>query len=152
MHAAVKHSKQSTLDSLPNPPLKEFSKAVEFEHKKQIIIEVGTVTKEDELALEVGFRLVPSKLAFSKVTSDLYFDGQKLNSVYISIPQSQIAANEFTFTPVLDMKGICAGSHIVKVEMYELWSSGEKLTCSSREVAVNYAPINKEDRFIRFQL
>ena len=153
MYAAVKHSKQSTLDSLPDKPKKEFSKAVEFEHKKQIIItEIGTVTKEDELALEVGFRLVPSKFAFSKVTSDLFFDGQKLNSACISIPQSSLAANEFTLTPVLDMKGISAGSHNIKVEMYELWSSGEKLTCTSKEVAVNYVPINKEDRLIRFPI
>lgn len=148
--AAVKQSKQSTLDSLPDKPKKEFAKAPEFEHKKQIIItEIGTVTKEDELALEVEFRLLPSKAAFSKVTSDLYFDDQKLNSACISIPQSPLATNEFTLTPVLDMKGISAGSHTIKVEMYELWSSGEKLTCSSKEVAVNYVPINKEDRLIR---
>jgi hypothetical protein len=49
----------------------------------------------------------------------------------------------------MDMKGISAGSHTIKVEMCELWSSGEKLTCSSKEVAVNYVPINKEDRLIR---
>ena len=33
--------------------------------------------------------------------------------------------------------------------MYELWSSGEKLTCTTKEVTVNYVPINREDRLIK---
>jgi hypothetical protein len=150
MWAAIKQSKQTTLDTLPNVPQKESTRASESERKKQIIItEIGTVTKEDELALEVWFSLLPSKAAFSKITSDLYFDGQRLNSACISIPQSQLATDEFEFTPVLDMKGISAGLHIIKVEMYELWSSGEKLTCASKEVAVEYIPISRERRLIK---
>jgi hypothetical protein len=149
MLAAAKQSKQTTLDSLPEVPKKESAKAVESEQKKQIVItEIDTVTKEDELALKVGFRLLPSKTAFSKIVADLYFDGQRLNSVRISIPQSPLAADDFELTPVLDMKGISAGSHIIKVEMYELWS-GEKLTCASKEVAVEYVPKSREDRLIK---
>jgi len=150
MRAAVKQSKQTTLDNLPDAPQKESAKAVKSEQKKQIIItEIGTVAKEDELALEVGFRLLPSKTAFSKITTNLYFDAQKLNSACISIPQSPLATCDFELTPVLDMKGISAGSHIIKVEMYELWSSGEKLAHTSKERVVEYVPKRREDRLIK---
>ena len=47
------------------------------------------------------------------------------------------------------MKGISSGSHLIKVEMYELWSSGEKLTCASKEVSVEYVPQSREDRLIK---
>jgi hypothetical protein len=47
------------------------------------------------------------------------------------------------------MKGITAGSHTIKVEMYELWSSGEKLNYTSKEVAVEYIPKSREDRLIK---
>ena len=110
--ASVKQSKQKTLDNLPAVSQKEPAKTVAPEQRKQIIITgIGTVTKEDELALEVGFRLSPSKSACSKITSDLYFDQQKLRSACISIPQSPLATDDFELTPVLDMKGISAGSH-----------------------------------------
>jgi hypothetical protein len=153
MLTAIEQSKQTTLGSFPDMPQKESARADESEQKKQIIItEIGTVTKEDELALEVRFRLLPSKTAFSKITSDLYFDEQKLNSACISIPQSPLATNDFELNPVLDMKGIAAGPHIIRVEMCELWSSGEKLTHASKEVAVNYVPINREDRLIKIPI
>lgn len=44
--------------------------------------------------------------------------------------------DDFELTPVLDMKGISSGSHVIKVEMYVLWS-GEKLACASKEVVVD---------------
>lgn len=47
------------------------------------------------------------------------------------------------------MKGIAAGSHVINVEMFELWSSGEKLSATSREVTINYVPIRREDRLIK---
>jgi hypothetical protein len=148
--AAVKQSKQTTLDSLPKVPKKEYAKTVESEHKRQIIItEIDTVTKEDELALKVDFRLLPSRTAFSKITSELYFDAQKLKVFHISIPQSPLATDDFELTPVLDMKGINAGSHTIKVEMYELRSSGEKLTCTSKEVTMEYVPKSREDRLVK---
>jgi hypothetical protein len=147
---SLKPFKQLTLDSLPNAPKKEPAEAPSSIQKKQIIItEIVTVTKEDELALKIGFKLLPSKTAFSKVQSNLWFDDQQISSVSISIPQSPLATDEFELTPVLDMKGITAGSHTIKVEMYELWSSGEKLNYTSKEVAVEYIPKSREDRLIK---
>lgn len=153
MREAVKQSKQTTLDDLPDVPQKKTVKGVESESKKQIIItEIGTVTKEDELTLEIGFRLIPSKTAFSKIRADLFFNEQKLNSVSITIPQSPLAANDFELTPVLGMKGIKAGSHTIKVEMYELWPTGEKLSSTSKEVTVEYVPQTRESRFIEIPI
>jgi hypothetical protein len=60
-----------------------------------------------------------------------------------------LSRDEFELTPVLDMKGIAAGSHYIKVEMYELWSEGEKLSFTQKEVTVQYVPQNKESRLIR---
>jgi hypothetical protein len=150
MRAAARQPKQATLDNLPSVPQKESVKAVESEPKKQIIItEISTVTKEDELALKIGFKLLPSKTAFSKVKSNLWFDDQQISSVSISIPQSPLASNAFEINPVLDMKGITAGSHTIKVEMHELWASGEKLNYTSKEVTVEYIPKSREDRLIK---
>ena len=147
---SLKPFKQLTLDSLPNPPKKEPAEAPSSTQKKQIIItEIVAVTKEDELALKIGFKLLPSKTAFSKVKSNLWFDDQQISSVSISIPQSPLASNAFEINPVLDMKGITAGSHTIKVEMYELWASGEKLNYTSKEVTVEYIPKSREDRLIR---
>jgi len=153
MRAAVKQSKQATLDSLRDVPQKESAKEIDSDQKKQIVItKIDTVTREDELALKVDFRLLPSRTAFSKITSELYFDGQKLKVVRISIPQGPLTADDFELTPVLDMKGINAGLHKIKVEMYELWDSGEKLTCTSKEVTVEYAPKSRENRLIKIPI
>jgi hypothetical protein len=145
-----KASKQLTLDSLPNAPTKESDKASACIHEKQIIItEIGTLTKEDELAIKVGFKLLPSKTAFSKVKSDLWFDNQQISSVSISIPQGPLTQDEFELTPVLDMKGIIAGSYIIKVEMYELWASGERLSQAAKVIAVDYVPQTRESRLVK---
>ena len=137
MRAAAKQSKQQTLDSLQDAPQKEPDRAVDSDQKKHIVItEIGTQTKEDELALKVAFRLLPSKTAFSKVKSDLWFDGQKISSVTVGIPQSPLATNDFELTPVLNMKGISAGSHAIKAEMCELWAENEKSTSTSKEVTI----------------
>ena len=141
--------KQLTLDSMSNTPKKESNNTKGRIQEKQIIItEIGVNTKEDELALKVGFKLLPSKTVFSKVKSDLWFDHQQISSVCISIPQSTLATDDFELTPVLDMKGISAGPHAIKVEMYELWSSGEKLSFTSKEVTVNYTPQTRESKLI----
>jgi hypothetical protein len=47
------------------------------------------------------------------------------------------------------MKGIPAGSYTIKVEMYELWSSGEKLSEGLKELNVNYEPQTRESRFVK---
>jgi hypothetical protein len=150
MRAAAKQSKQRKLDSLQDAPQKEPPKADTSVPKRHIVItEIGTQTKEDELALRIAFRLLPSKTGFSKVKSDLWFDGQQISSVTIGIPQSPLATNDFELTPVLDMKGITGGPHTIKAEMYELWSSDEKLTNASKEVTIEYVPMKREDRMIR---
>ena len=150
---SLKPSKQTTLDSLPNAPKKEPAETPSSIQKKQIIItEIVAVTEEDELALKIGFKLLPSKTAFSKVQSNLWFDDQQINSASINIPQSHLATDEFELNPVLDMKGISAGSHTIKVEMYELWSNGEKLTCTSKEVTIEYVPQTRESRLIRIPM
>ena len=137
MHKSIKtrrlkgkmRSKQTTLDNLPEAPKNESIETFVNNPKKQIVItEIGFVTKENELALRIEFGLFPSKKFFSKMRADLFFDGQNLRSVSIMIPQSPLARDDFKLTPVLDMKGITAGSHVIRVEMFELWDSGEKFT------------------------
>ncbi|MGD0995132.1 MAG: hypothetical protein ABR909_06365 [Candidatus Bathyarchaeia archaeon] len=149
----LKAPKQLTLDNLPNDPIKESDNITKHIYEKHIIItEIGAITREDELALKIGFKLLPSKTAFSKVKSDLAFDNQQISSVIIRIPQSPLAGDDFELTPVLDMKGITAGSHSIKVEMYEPWSNGEKLSFTSKEVTVEYVPKTRESRLIEIPI
>jgi hypothetical protein len=150
IRADVKHSKQATLGTLPETRKAEPTKAAVPEQKKQIqITEIGTTTREDELVLKIGFRLLPSRTVFSRVTSDLYFDEEKIDSLRLRVLQGPLATDASEFSSVLDMTGIGKGQHILRVEMYELWSSGEKLTSTSKEVTVEYVPLRREDRLVR---
>ena len=142
-------SKQTTLDNLPEAAKKIFETVVDKPKKLIVITEIGFVTKEDELALRIEFGLFPSKKLFSKIRADLFFDGQKLRSVSIMIPQSPLARDDFELTPVLDMEGITAGSHVIRVEMFELRDSGEKFTCTSKEVRIEYVPLRREGKLIK---
>jgi hypothetical protein len=83
------------------------------------------------------------------VKSDLWFDNQQISSLSISIPQGHLAADDFELTPVLDMTGVIAGPHTIKVEMYELWSSGEKLSQAVKEVTIDYVPQTRESRLVK---
>ena len=47
------------------------------------------------------------------------------------------------------MTGISQGPHRLRVEMYELWSSSEKLSVTSKELTIDYVPIKREDKLIR---
>ena len=47
------------------------------------------------------------------------------------------------------MKGIIAGEYPIRVEMYEPWSSGEKLNFTFKEIAVQYVPQTKEARLVK---
>jgi hypothetical protein len=146
----LKLSKQLTMDNLSNAPKKEPAETTASVREKQIVItEVGTLTKEEELVLKVGFTLFPSKNVFSKVQSDLWFDDQKISSISIRIPQGHLAADDFELSPVLDVRGLPAGYHIIKVEMYELWSSGEKLSQAVKEVNVEYVQQTRQSRFVK---
>jgi len=149
MRTAAKQPKQAKLDNIPKLPNKAPAKPVGDGQKKQITItEIAAVTREDELALRIGFKLFPSRATFSKITSDLYFDGKKMGSTRLAIIQGPLATDGSEVTSVLDMKGISSGAHIIRVEMYELWSSGEKLTSASKEVTIKYVPLKREDRLI----
>ena len=146
----LKTQKQLRLDDLPNTPTEGTNKTPKQIQQKQITInEIGAITKEDELALKIGFKLSPSKTAFPKVNMDLSFDNQQVNSVLIRIPQGPLAQDEFELTPVLDMKGIPPGSYNIKFEMYELWTDGNKLSYVSEEIKIDYSPVRKEDRLIK---
>ena len=149
MRSDVKYSKQSTFGNLPERLQEEPGKVVVPKQKKQIeITEISAQTREDELAFKVGFRLLPSRTAFCRVTSDLFFDEQKIDSLRLRIVQGPLASDDLEFSSVLDMTGIGEGQHILRVDMYELWSSGEKLTCASKELNIEYVPMKKEDRLI----
>lgn len=146
----LKASKQLTLDNLTTDPIKESSKATKPIQEKQIIItDISAITIEDMLALKIGFKLLPSKTAFSKLKSDLWFNNQQIKSVLIRIIQGSLATDEFELTPLLDMKGITAGSHTIKVEMYEPWSNSEKLSFTQKEVTVQYVPKTRESKLIK---
>ena len=152
VHASLK-SGQTTWDNLPATPKKETTTTTEPGLKKQIAVtEIKTETREDELALTVSFKLLPSKKAFSKITSDLFFDGNQLSSRCLSVIQGPLAVDDSEFTCVLDMKGIGAGPHTVTVEMCELWGSEEKLNCTSKEVTIDYVPLRREDRLIKIPI
>ena len=47
------------------------------------------------------------------------------------------------------MKGIPPGNHCIKLEMYELWYSGEKLLQTFKEVTVDYVPLTRQSRLIK---
>jgi hypothetical protein len=149
MSKKPKLPKQLTLDNLPNAKEKTAQMPTPTYVKRIIITEIDTLTKEDELELKVGFTLFPAKSSFSKVNLDLFFDNQQIKSFSIRIPQSPLAKDEFEITPVLDMNGIPAGKHSIKVELYELWSSSEKLLQTFKEVTVNYVPLTREFRLVK---
>jgi hypothetical protein len=139
--------KQLTLDSLSTGVPNKTNIPINL---KQIAITgIDTTSREDELVLKTSFELIPSKTAFSKVKLDLWFDDQQISSISISIPQGPLTADEFELKPVLDMKGIPAGIHTIKLEMYELWSSGEKLSPVTKEILFEYQPQTRESRLIK---
>jgi hypothetical protein len=142
----VKKTKQYTFDTLPEPKAKQ---AVSKTEKSILIAQLEYTIEENGLELSVAFRLLPSQNHFSNLTLELFFDDNKLNSYLISIPPSQLLSNELEFPISLDMQGICSGSHTIKVEMFERWHTGEKLTSASRYVIVEYSPTRKEDRYVK---
>ena len=149
MKVDVKQAKQSTLEDLSFQFNINRSKEAAKPTKAIVINRVADVTKEDELELKVEFTLLPSKASFSKINLDLYFHEQLLNSTPLCIPQSSLLNDSFEFPQILDMKGIAEGSYLFRVEMYELWSSGEKLNFTAKEVVVQYVPQTRESRLVK---
>ena len=124
---AFDKSKQSTLDDLSFQFNIQKPNRQTNPQKKLWLTTFQSVINEDELAINVEFTLLPSKLAFSKINLDIYFEDQLLKSIILGIPQSSLLNDNFDFPIVLDMRGISAAKYIVRVEMFELWPSGEKL-------------------------
>jgi len=145
----VKHAKQSTLDDLSFQFTINRTQEAIKPTKEIIINKISDTTKEDELALKVEFSLLPSKTSFSKINLDLFFQEHLLNSTTISIPQSTLLSDTSEFPLILDMKGIIAGEYPIRVEMYEPWSSGEKLNFTFKEIAVQYVPQTREARIVK---
>ncbi len=144
----VKPAKQLTFDSLNSTPQKQAD--LKTSPQKQIIItQTETSTGIDELTLKIGFKLQPSRLAFSKVKADLFFEATHISSALIRVLQGPLATDESEYAWVLDMKGILQGVYRLKVEMYELWSSGEKVNQTNRELTLNYVPQTRHARLIR---
>ena len=113
------------------------------------IAQLEQTINENELELSVTFRLLPSKNHYSNLMLELHFDNTLLQTYRINIPSSQLLSDELAFPVTLDMTGICPGEHTVKVEMYERWQTGEKLTSASKYVLVQYSPTRREDRYIK---
>jgi hypothetical protein len=149
MKADVKQAKQSTIEDLTFQFNIKRSKEATAPTKAIVINRIFDETKEDELELKVEFTLLPSKASFSKINLDLYFHEQLLNSTPIYIPQSSLLNDSFEYSLILDMKGIAAGSYLFKVEMYEPWSSCEKLNFTAKEVVVQYMPQTRESRLVK---
>jgi hypothetical protein len=157
MQASCKTRKQLTLDNLPAEPKKELSEKEELsrssfsgtpdkQNKQIIITKIGSVIEEDELTLDVDFRLAPNKKAFSKIKYDLWFDEKRTKSVLLDIVHSFGTTDEFTLKASLDLNGMRPGLHAVKVEMYELSSSGQICAYTLKEATVEYLPQKRESR------
>jgi hypothetical protein len=149
MAVDVKQLKQSTLEDLSFQFNIDRTKEAIKSTKAIVINEISDATKEDELALKVEFSLLPSNASFSKINLDLYFQEQPINSTTISISQSSLLGDSLEFPQFLDMKGIVAGEYLIRVEMYEPWSSGEKLNFTAKEIAVQYVPKTRADRLVK---
>ncbi len=149
MKIAIKQPKQSTLDNLIFQFNIQKSTASTKPEKANVINDITNIFRENELALKIEFELLPSKTSFSKIKLDLYFENQLINYTTIGIPQSTLLTDNFDFPIVLDMRGISAGMCQIRVEMYEPWSSVEKLNFTAKEIVVDYIPQSMESRLIK---
>jgi hypothetical protein len=150
MRADVKYSKQSTFGNIPEAKKCDSPTEVPVELRKHIqITNITTSTKEDKLVFKVGFKMLPSKTAFSRLTADVYFDEHKIDCLRFRIIQGPLATDYSEFSFVIDMTGIAKGQHCLRIELYELWSATEKLTCASKEITVQYVPVRREERLIK---
>jgi hypothetical protein len=140
----INKAKQATFDNLPKTQETHESKP-----QKSILLHLSHTIKECELNLSINFQLLPSRMHFSNLQLDLYFDNNKVNSYQISIPPSRLLSDELEFPIALDMTGICQGEHIIKVDLAEKWETGEILTHASQYVVVAYSPVRREERLVK---
>jgi hypothetical protein len=99
-----------------------------------------------------GFKLLPSRTAFSRLHADLCFDEQKIDSLHFSILHGPLATDTCEFSSVLNLTGVSQGKHALTAELYESWSSTEKLTQTSKTVDVDYVPVKRADRAINVRI
>ena len=149
MTKTTKPPKQFTLDNFPDAQPKDALEIIKEPQDEPITItQIQPITKEDELTIKIAFKL-PSKKAFSRVQSDLWFDRELAGSVVVRMLQGPLAMDESEFSAVLDMKGIAAGPHIIGVEMFGLWGNDEKLCRTIQEITVDYVPQTRLSRLVR---
>lgn len=149
MTKTTKPPKQFTLENFPDAQPKDALEIIKEPQDEPIkITQIEPVTKEDELTIKIAFKL-PAKKAFSRVQSDLRFDRELAGSVVVRMLQGPLATDESEFSAVLDMKGIVGGPHIIGVEMFGLWDSGEKLCRAIREITVDYVPQTRQSRLVK---
>ena len=117
----------------------EFNKKLPIKQKQIVINRIGTITKYDEMIITVEFKLIPSKTVFSKIKSTLWFDDQEVKSALIEIPQKFGFSDEFQLKSELDMRGINAGVHTIRVELNDLFSTVGVI----KEEIIEYVPIDK---------
>jgi hypothetical protein len=134
-----KQVKQLKLDIFPY----EWQTAPPRKNRHIVINRIDSVTKCDEMALIVEFKLIPSKIEFSKVKSTLWFDDQEVKSELIRIPQGFGISDEFQLKSELDMRGISAGAHTIKVELHDLYSS----CFGIKEKTVEYVPLDRKSGY-----
>ena len=147
MKTAASQAKQSTLDIISLQFKIEKANEANKPIKEITIDNIEYNVKEDELALKIGFSLLPSKHAFSKVHLDLFFQETLISSTVLNIPQSPLLHDNFEYPLILDMRGIETGKYLLNVEMYELWSSSEKLNFASKQIVIKYVPQTRESRY-----
>ena len=149
MKANVELAKQSTLDDLSFQFNVARGKDAVKSSKAIIINHIRDTTKEDELELKVEFSLLPSKASFSKINLDLYFQENLLKSTPLHITPSVLLGDSLEYPLPLDMRGIVEDNYLIRVEMYEPWSSGEKLNFTSKEITVQYVPKTRAERLVK---
>ncbi|KON33005.1 MAG: hypothetical protein AC479_05935 [miscellaneous Crenarchaeota group-6 archaeon AD8-1] len=140
-------SKQLRLDNLPSEELASGKEVLEQKRKISINnICLDLDFKRDELALKVDFSLLPSKVSFSKLKADLWFDNTKVKSVQFDILHTFGRTDDFSLRATLDFFGVKPGSHAVKVELYEVSSFRKNLAYAVKETTVEYNPPSKKER------
>jgi hypothetical protein len=144
----INRAKQATFDNLPKTT--ETPRAPK--PQKSISLQLSHILKEAELELKVNFHLMPSRMHFSNLVLDLFFDNNKVNSYLIAIPPSRLLSDELEFPITMDMTGISPGEHVIKVDLDEKWQSGEVMTHASQYVVLSYLPVRREDRYVKVPL
>jgi len=149
MSKTTKSIKQLTFDSLFTTATNQDTETKLARLKQICIIKTESTTDIDELTLKSSFKLEPSHRAFSKIIADLFFEDTHINTVTLQVPQGSLGTNEFEYSWVMDTTGVTGGTYRLRVEMYEFWSSGEKLFQTAHEISINYVPQTRQARLIK---